>query len=65
MGAAFIVALLAIYFLVVFQFGSFKLPLVILTPVPLTLIRIIYRHWLFNAPFPETSIIGLAGITAI
>ena len=34
MGAAFAVALLGIYVLVVAQFGSFKLPLVILTPVP-------------------------------
>jgi len=37
-GAAFGVAILAIYLLVVAQFGSFKLPLVVLTPAPLTLI---------------------------
>ena len=36
MGAAFGMALLGIYILVVAQFGSFKLPLVILTPIPLT-----------------------------
>ena len=47
MGAAFGVALLGIYILVVAQFGSFKLPLVILTPVPLTLIGIMLGHWLF------------------
>ena len=41
MGGAFMVALLGIYILVVAQFGSFKLPLVILTPIPLTLIGII------------------------
>jgi hypothetical protein len=40
MGGAFGVALLGIYILVVAQFGSFKLPLVILTPVPLTFIGI-------------------------
>jgi hypothetical protein len=40
MGAAFGVALLGIYILVVAQFGSFKLPLVILTPIPLTFIGI-------------------------
>ena len=40
MGGAFMVAILGIYFLVVAQFGSFKLPLVILTPIPLTLIGI-------------------------
>ena len=43
MGAAFGVALLGIYILVVAQFGSFKLPLVILTPIPLTFIGIIAR----------------------
>lgn len=65
MGAAFIVAMLGIYVLVVAQFGSFKLPLVILTPIPLTLIGIVAGHWLFDAPFTATSMIGfivLAGI---
>ncbi|MGA2793340.1 MAG: efflux RND transporter permease subunit, partial [Roseiarcus sp.] len=46
MGAAFMVALLGIYLLVVAQFGSFRLPLVILIPVPLTLIGIMAGHWL-------------------
>ncbi|HWU04260.1 MAG TPA: efflux RND transporter permease subunit, partial [Novosphingobium sp.] len=54
MGGAFMVALLAIYVLVVGQFGSFKLPLVILTPVPLTLIGIVAGHMLFGAPFTAT-----------
>ena len=54
MGAAFMVALLGIYILVVAQFGSFKLPLVILTPVPLTFIGIMLGHWLFHAPFTAT-----------
>ena len=43
MGAAFMVAILGIYLLVVAQFGSFLLPLVILAPVPLTLIGILHR----------------------
>jgi multidrug efflux pump subunit AcrB len=45
MGAAFGVAILGIYLLVVAQFGSFTLPLVVLTPVPLTLIGIVLGHW--------------------
>jgi len=45
MGAAFMVAIVGIYILVVAQFGSFKLPLVILTPIPLTLIGIVLGHW--------------------
>ena len=65
MGGAFMVALLAIYLLVVGQFRSFKLPLVILTPVPLTLIGIVIGHWLFKAPFTATSMIGFIALAGI
>ena len=65
MGAAFAVALLGIYILVVAQFGSFTLPLVILTPVPLTLIGIMLGHWLFRAPFTATSMIGFIALAGI
>nr|WP_210308483.1 efflux RND transporter permease subunit [Prosthecomicrobium pneumaticum] len=65
MGAAFAVAILAIYILVVAQFGSFKLPLVILTPIPLTLIGIMIGHWLFGAPFSATSMIGFIALAGI
>ena len=65
MGAAFAVAILAIYVLVVAQFGSFKLPLVILTPIPLTLIGIVIGHWLFGAPFTATSMIGFIALAGI
>ena len=65
MGAAFMVAILGIYVLVVAQFGSFKLPLVILTPIPLTLIGILIGHWLFGAPFTATSMIGFIALAGI
>jgi multidrug efflux pump subunit AcrB len=65
MGAAFMVALLGIYILVVAQFGSFKLPLVILTPIPLTFIGIMFGHWLFAAPFTATSMIGFIALAGI
>jgi multidrug efflux pump subunit AcrB len=65
MGAAFAVAILAIYILVVAQFKSFKLPLVILTPIPLTLIGIVIGHILFNAPFTATSMIGFIALAGI
>jgi multidrug efflux pump subunit AcrB len=65
MGAAFMVAILAIYILVVAQFGSFKLPLVILTPIPLTLIGIVLGHALFGAPFTATSMIGFIALAGI
>ncbi len=65
MGAAFMVALLGIYILVVAQFSDFRLPLVILTPVPLTFIGIMVGHWLFNAPFTATSMIGFIALAGI
>ncbi|MDO8608362.1 MAG: efflux RND transporter permease subunit [Phaeospirillum sp.] len=65
MGAAFGVAILAIYLLVVAQFGSFRLPLVILVPVPLTLIGIVIGHLLFSAPFTATSMIGFIALAGI
>ena len=65
MGAAFMVALLGIYVLVVAQFKSFKLPLVILTPVPLTLVGIVLGHMLFSAPFTATSMIGFIALAGI
>jgi multidrug efflux pump subunit AcrB len=65
MGAAFGVAIVGIYILVVAQFGSFKLPLVILTPIPLTLIGIVIGHWLFGAPFTATSMIGFIALAGI
>jgi multidrug efflux pump subunit AcrB len=65
MGAAFMVAIVGIYILVVAQFGSFKLPLVILTPIPLTLIGIVLGHWLFGAPFTATSMIGFIALAGI
>ena len=65
MGAAFGIALLGIYILVVAQFGSFRLPLVILTPIPLTFIGILGGHWLFGAPFSATSMIGFIALAGI
>jgi len=65
MGAAFGAAILGIYVLVVAQFRSFRLPLVILTPIPLTLIGILIGHWLLGAPFTATSMIGFIALAGI
>ncbi|WP_309630208.1 efflux RND transporter permease subunit [Brevundimonas sp.] len=65
MGAAFGVALLGIYVLVVAQFKDFRIPLVILTPIPLTLIGIVIGHMLFRAPFTATSMIGFIALAGI
>ena len=65
MGGAFGVALIGIYLLVVAQFGSFRVPLVVLTPVPLTLVGIVFGHWIFGAPFTATSMIGFIALAGI
>ncbi len=65
LGGAFIVALLAIYFLLVGQFRHFKLPLLILVPVPLTLVGIVLGHWLLGAAFTATSMIGFIALAGI
>ncbi|TCT20867.1 multidrug efflux pump subunit AcrB [Thiobaca trueperi] len=70
MGAAFGVALVLIYILVVWEFGNFRIPLVIMAPIPLTLLGIIPAHSILFAlgmggEFTATSMIGwiaLAGI---
>lgn len=65
LGGAFMVALLAIYVLVVAQFRSFTVPLVILIPIPLTLVGIVLGHMLFRAPFTATSMIGFIALAGI
>lgn len=65
MGMAYAIALIAIYMLVVWQFGNFIIPAVIMAPIPLTLLGIVPGHMLFGADFTATSMIGwiaLAGI---
>ena len=65
MGIAFGIALVAIYMLVVWQFGNFSIPAVIMAPIPLTMLGILPGHWLLGAEFTATSMIGwiaLAGI---
>lgn len=65
MGLAFCVAMVLIYILVVWLFGNFLVPAIIMVPIPLTLLGIIPGHWLLDAEFTATSMIGwiaLAGI---
>ncbi len=65
MGLAFAAAIVLIYMLVVLEFGNFRLPGIIMAPIPLTLIGIIPGHWILGAEFTATSMIGwiaLAGI---
>jgi len=58
LGVAFALALVLITGLVVAWFQSFRTPLAILLPVPLSLIGILPGHMLFGAFFTATSMIG-------
>ena len=58
LGLAFAAVLVLIYVLVVGWFKSFKTPLVIMAPIPLTLVGIIPAHALMGAFFTATSMIG-------
>ena len=65
MGAAFAVALILIYILVVWEFGNFVVPAIIMAPIPLTLIGIIPGHMLLGAEFTATSMIGFIALAGI
>ena len=58
LGMAFAAVLVLIYILVVGWFRSFVTPLVIMAPIPLTLVGILPAHMLMGAFFTATSMIG-------
>ncbi len=65
LGLAFAIVLLLIYVLVVGWFQSFAIPLVIMAPIPLTLIGILPGHALTGAFFTATSMIGMIALAGI
>jgi multidrug efflux pump subunit AcrB len=65
LGLAFAAALVLIYILLVWEFGNFIQPAIVMTPIPLTLIGIIPGHWLLGAEFTATSMIGFIALAGI
>ncbi|GJM09182.1 MAG: multidrug transporter AcrB [Lysobacteraceae bacterium] len=65
MGLAYAVGLLLIYLLVVAQFKSYLTPLVIMAPIPLTMIGVMPGHALLGAQFTATSMIGMIALAGI
>jgi multidrug efflux pump subunit AcrB len=65
MGAAYAVGLILIYLLVVAQFGSYLTPLIIMAPIPLTIVGVMPGHALLGAPFTATSMIGMIALAGI
>jgi len=65
MGAAYAVGLVLIYLLVVMQFGSYLTPLIIMAPIPLTIIGVMPGHALLHSQFTATSMIGMIALAGI
>ena len=65
MGLAYAVGLVLIYLLVVAQFGSYLTPLVIMAPIPLTILGVMPGHALLGAQFTATSMIGMIALAGI
>ncbi|MFM2261513.1 MAG: Efflux pump rane transporter BepE [Pseudomonadota bacterium] len=65
MGAAYGVGLVLIYLLVVAQFKSYVTPLIIMAPIPLTIIGVMPGHALLGSQFTATSMIGMIALAGI
>ena len=65
MGIAYSVGLILIYLLVVGQFRSYAVPLIIMAPIPLTSIGVMPGHALLGAQFTATSMIGMIALAGI
>ncbi|MGO9994478.1 MAG: efflux RND transporter permease subunit [Steroidobacteraceae bacterium] len=65
MGLAYAVGLVFIYLLVVAQFRSYAVPLIIMAPIPLTIIGVMPGHALLGAQFTATSMIGMIALAGI
>ncbi len=65
MGLAYAVGLVLIYLLVVAHFGSYLTPLIIMAPIPLTIVGVMPGHALLGAQFTATSMIGMIALAGI
>jgi multidrug efflux pump subunit AcrB len=65
MGIAYAVGLILIFLLVVAQFKSYLMPLIIMAPIPLTVIGVMPGHALTGAQFTATSMIGMIALAGI
>lgn len=65
LGIAFMVVMVIIYMLIVGWFQDFKTPFVMMVAIPLSLIGIVFGHWLLGAYFTATSFIGMIALAGI
>ena len=65
LGIAFGVVIILIYMLIVGWFQDFKVPVVMLAAIPLSLIGIVLGHWMLGAYFTATSMIGFIALAGV
>lgn len=65
LGIAFAAVILIIYMLIVGWFQNFTVPLVMLAAIPLSLVGIILGHWMMDAYFTATSMIGFIALAGV
>ncbi len=65
MGIAYAAGLVLIYLLIVAQFRSYLVPLIIMAPIPMTVIGVMPGHALLGAQFTATSMIGMIALAGI
>ena len=65
MGIAYAVGLILIYLLVVAHFKSYLVPLIIMAPIPLTIIGVMPGHALLGSQYTATSMIGMIALAGI
>ncbi|MGB0977138.1 MAG: efflux RND transporter permease subunit [Prolixibacteraceae bacterium] len=65
LGLAFAVVLVIIYMLIIGWFQDYKVPMIMMISIPLSLGGILVGHWLMGAYFTATSMIGLIALAGI
>lgn len=65
LGAAFAAVIVIIYFLIIGWFQSFKVPFVMMVAIPLSLVGILVGHWMMDAFFTATSMIGMIALAGV
>jgi multidrug efflux pump subunit AcrB len=65
MGITYAFGLVLIYLLVVAQFRSYRIPLIIMAPIPLTVVGVMPGHALLGTEFTATSMIGMIALAGI
>lgn len=65
LGIAFMVVMIIIYMLIVGWFQDFKTPFIMMVAIPLSLVGIVFGHWLLGAYFTATSFIGMIALAGV